>query len=78
MQERNKAILIRLNDNEKKCLMQKSKECGLKMEPFIRQLIMDCEIKAKPTDEYVKHSFLSIFTALFYNLFNCLNEFTVI
>lgn len=54
MQERNKAILIRLNENEKKCLMQKSKECGLKMEPFIRKLIMDCEIKARPPDEYVK------------------------
>lgn len=54
MQERNKSIIIRLNENEKKYLIQKSKECGLKMEPFVRKLIMDCEIKAKPTDEYVK------------------------
>lgn len=53
-QERNKAILIRLNENEKKCLLQKSEECGLKMEPFVRRLIMDCEIKAKRSNEYVK------------------------
>lgn len=54
MQERNKAILIRLTESEKKCLVQKSKECGLKMEPFIRNLILGCEIKARPPDEYVK------------------------
>ena len=54
MQERNKSIIIRLNETEKRYLIQKSKECGLKMEPFVRKLIMDCEIKAKPSHEYVK------------------------
>ena len=54
MQERNKAILIRLTETEKKCLIQKSKESGLKMEPFIRKLIMGCEIKAKPSGEYIR------------------------
>ena len=54
MQERNKAVLIRLTENEKKCLMKKAKKCGLKMEPFIRRLILGCEIKAIPPDEYTR------------------------
>ncbi len=54
MDERNCAILVRLTEKEKKTVLNKSKLCGLKMEPFIRKLIMGVEVKARPPNEYVQ------------------------
>jgi len=54
LDERNSAIIVRLTQKEKQELKKKAKACGLKMEPFIRELIKGTEIKAKPPDEYVR------------------------
>ena len=52
MIERNSAILIRLTSKEKAHLKKQSELAGLKMEPFIRKLIMGTEISPRPPDEY--------------------------
>lgn len=52
MSERNSAILIRLTSKEKAHLKKQSELAGLKMEPFIRKLIMGTEISPRPPDEY--------------------------
>ena len=54
MIERNSAILIRLTSKEKAHLKKQSELAGLKMEPFIRKLIMGTEITTRPPDEYRK------------------------
>ena len=54
MQERNKAVLIRLTEKEKNHLKKSADICGLKMEPFIRKLIMEKEIRPRPPDEYLR------------------------
>ena len=54
MIERNSAILIRLTSKEKAHLKKQSELAGLKMEPFIRKLIMGTEITPRPPDEYRK------------------------
>ena len=54
MIERNSAILIRLTSKEKAQLKKQSELAGLKMEPFIRKLIMGTEISPRPPDEYRK------------------------
>ena len=50
MRKRKQAILIRLTDNEKNHLQQQSANAGLKMEPFIRKLIMGVDIRPRPSD----------------------------
>lgn len=52
--ERNKAVLIRLSMKEKEKLKSDASACSLKMEPYIRKLIMGKEIRPRPPDEYVK------------------------
>lgn len=54
MQDRNRAVLIRLTENEKNHLIKQAKITGLKCEPFIRNLIMNCNLKPRPPDEYAK------------------------
>ena len=54
MIERNSAILIRLTSKEKAHLKKQSELAGLKMEPFIRKLIMGTEISPRLPDEYRK------------------------
>ena len=54
MQERNNAVLIRLTEKEKIHLKKSAVRCGLKMEPFIRKLIMEKEIRPRPPDEYLQ------------------------
>ena len=54
MDERNCAVLVRLTKREKQELQKKAKSCSMKMEPFIRKLIMEIEIKARPPNEYVQ------------------------
>ena len=54
MSERNSAVLIRLTSKEKAHLKKQSELAGLKMEPFIRKLIMGTEISPRPPDEYRK------------------------
>ena len=52
--ERDCAVLVRLTKKEKQALQQKAKASSMKMEPFIRKLIMGVEIKARPPNEYVQ------------------------
>lgn len=50
LRKRKQAILIRLTDNEKNYLQRQADNAGLKMEPFIRKLIMGIEILPRPPD----------------------------
>ena len=52
--ERNTAVLVRLSQKEKEHLKVQADACALKMEPYIRKLIMGKEIRPRPPDEYVK------------------------
>ena len=52
--ERNTAVLVRLSQKEKEHLKAQAASCALKMEPYIRKLIMGSVIRPRPPDEYVK------------------------
>ena len=47
-------ISVRLTEKEHKRLKEKAAACALKMEPYIRKLIMGSVIRPRPPDEYVK------------------------
>lgn len=47
-------ISVRLTPKEHQRLKSDSAACSLKMEPYIRKLIMGKEIRPRPPDEYVK------------------------
>lgn len=50
MRKRTEAILLRLTEKEKLYLQCQAANAGLKMEPFIRKLIMGIEINPRPPD----------------------------
>ena len=52
--DRNTAVLVRLSEKEKEHLKSQATACALKMEPYIRKLIMGNVIRPRPPDEYVK------------------------
>ena len=52
--ERNTAVLVRLSQKEKEHLKSQATACDLKMEPYIRKLIMGNVIRPRPPNEYVK------------------------
>lgn len=52
--DRNTAVLVRLSPKEKEHLKAQAEACALKMEPYIRKLIMGKEVRPRPPDEYVK------------------------
>lgn len=47
-------ISVRLTEQEHKRLKTNAAACALKMEPYIRKLIAGSEVKARPSNEYVK------------------------
>ena len=47
-------ISVRLTEKEHKRLKENAAACALKMEPYIRKLIMGKEVRPRPPDEYVK------------------------
>ena len=47
-------ISVRLTEQEHKRLKTNAAACALKMEPYIRKLIMGNIIRPRPPDEYVK------------------------
>lgn len=53
MGERNKTVSVRLSEKEKKHLKKQADTAGLKMEPFIRKLIMGVEIHPRPPENVV-------------------------
>ena len=52
--DRTTAVLVRLSEKEKEHLQSQAAACALKMEPYIRKLIMGKEVRPRPPDEYVK------------------------
>ena len=52
--DRTTAVLVRLSEKEKEHLKAQAAACALKMEPYIRKLIMGNIIRPRPPDEYVK------------------------
>lgn len=54
MRQRTSSILLRLSDGEKKYLQKQAANAGLKMEPFIRKLIMNKEIRPRPPDNILQ------------------------
>ena len=52
--DRTTAVLVRLSQKEKEHLKSQAAACALKMEPYIRKLIMGKEVRPRPPDEYVK------------------------
>ncbi|MBQ7574894.1 MAG: plasmid mobilization relaxosome protein MobC [Clostridia bacterium] len=54
MGERVCSVIVRLTENEKILLQKKAKLSSMKMEPFIRKLIAETEVKARPPGEYVQ------------------------
>ena len=52
--DRNTAVLVRLSPKEKEHLKAQAAACALKMEPYIRKLIMGKEVRPRPPDEYIK------------------------
>ena len=54
MREHDKAIIVRLNEEEKEHLQKQAAIAGLKKEPFIRKLIMGSDIQPRPPDELPK------------------------
>ena len=49
--DRNTAVLVRLSPKEKEHLKAQAAACALKMEPYIRKLIMGNIIRPRPPDE---------------------------
>lgn len=47
-------ISVRLTEQEHKRLKTNATACALKMEPYIRKLIMGKEVRPRPPDEYIK------------------------
>lgn len=54
MNTRTNAVIVRLTDKEKKQLQRQAENAGLKMEPFIRKLIMGSDIQPRPPDNVVQ------------------------
>ncbi len=52
MQQRKRKITVRLNDEEYGHLKAQATNCGMKMEPLIRRLIMGMNIRPRPPDQY--------------------------
>ena len=54
MADRNCAVLVRLTEEEKKKLKCCASAAGLKVEPYIRKLIMGVEVRPRPPDDFYK------------------------
>lgn len=50
MRKREKAVLVRLNEQEYIHLKRQSEITGLKMEPLVRQLILGRDVKLRPPE----------------------------
>lgn len=47
-----KTVTLRLNATQYDHLQRQSATCGLKMEPFLRQLLMGVNLRPRPPDTY--------------------------
>ena len=56
MLKRQKQLTVRFTDEEYAALKGNADIAGMKMEPFVRQLVEGCTIKPRPPDSYVRLS----------------------
>ena len=54
MKVRNRKITVRLTDSEREHLQLQSDLTGIKVEPFVRNLIMESNMKARPQEEWAE------------------------
>lgn len=54
MKIRNRKITVRLSEKERKFLGEQADAGGMKIEPYIRELIMGNEIKSRPKEEWAE------------------------
>lgn len=54
MKIRNRKITVRLSEKERKFLGEQADEGGMKIEPYIRELIMGNEVKSRPKEEWAE------------------------
>ena len=54
MKIRNRKITVRLSEKERKFLGEQADAGGMKIEPYIRELIMDNEVKSRPKEEWAE------------------------
>ena len=54
MKIRNRKITVRLSEKERKFLGEQADACGMKIEPYIRELIMGNEVKSRPKEEWAE------------------------
>ena len=56
MLKRQKQLTVRFTEEDYAALKGKADIAGMKMEPFVRQLVEGCTIKPRPPDSYVRLS----------------------
>ena len=54
MKIRNRKITVRLSEKERKFLGEQTDAGGMKIEPYIRELIMGNEVKSRPKEEWAE------------------------
>ena len=54
MKIRNRKITVRLSEKERKFLGEQADAGGIKIEPYIRELIMGNEVKSRPKEEWAE------------------------
>lgn len=54
MKIRNRKITVRLSEKERKFLGEQADAGGMKIEPYIRKLIMGNEVKSRPKEEWAE------------------------
>ena len=52
MRTRNHSVSVWLNEKEYAYLQKQAAVCGLKLDPFIRSLILNTDLRPRPPDEY--------------------------
>lgn len=54
MKIRNRKITVRLSEKEREFLGEQADAGGMKIEPYIRELIMGNEVKSRPKEEWAE------------------------
>lgn len=54
MGERNRAVLVRLTEQEKKHIKKNADIAGLKVEPYIRKSALNINVAPRPPDDFYK------------------------
>lgn len=54
MKIRNRKITVRLSEKERQYLGEQADAGGMKIEPYIRELIMGNEVKSRPKEEWAE------------------------